>query len=90
MLACMGLTKADAVVLALVLQKKNTVGGDVLCIGAPQTHFSWEWIQESLLPWLAKNHPANLFDLSFPIQPKSKLNKSVPFKEFFFIWGWKI
>ena len=83
----MGLTKADAVVLALVLQQKNTVGGDVLCIGAPETHFSWEWIQWSLLPWLVKNHPSKFVDYSMPIQPKWKLSKSVPFKEFFLIWG---
>ncbi len=87
MLACVGLTKADAVVLAIVLQKSETVGGDVLCIGAPETHFSWEWLQESLFPWLAKNHPSNLFDLSLPNQLRSKLSESVPFKEFFLIWG---
>lgn len=82
----MGLTKADAVVLALVLQQREKVGGDVLCIGAPETHFSWEWIQESLFPWLKKTN-LNLFDFSLPIQLRSNLSKSVPFKEFFLIWG---
>ena len=87
MLASVGLTKADAVVLALVLQNRNTVGGDVLCIGAPETHFSWEWIQESLFPWLAKTTQPIYWSFSLPIQPKSKLSKNVPFKEFFLILG---
>lgn len=87
MISSVGLTKADAVVLALVVQNRNTVGGDVLCIGAPDTHFSWEWIQESLFPWLAKNHPSNLYDLSLSKLPRTKLSESVAFKEFFLIWG---
>lgn len=83
----MGLTKADAVVLALILENSNTAGQNVCCIGAPETHFSWEWIQESLIPWLAKNNNTKILNLRMPSLSKSQMSKSVSFKDFFLLWG---
>lgn len=83
----MGLTKADAVVLALVLQNRNTVIRDVLCLGAPTTHFSYEWIEKQLFPWLKKECPANSVNLSLPFRSNPCNRNSVPFREFFAIWG---
>lgn len=83
----MGLTKADAVVLALVLQNHNTVIRDVLCLGAPTTHFSYEWIEKQLFPWLKENYPSNSINLTLPFRSNSYNRTSIPFRDFFSIWG---
>jgi hypothetical protein len=84
-----GLTKADAVVLALVLQNQDTAIKDVLCIGAPKVHFSYEWIEKSLLPWLKNKYPSAPIHFKAPIRSSFQQRNLVPFKDFFQIWGIK-
>jgi hypothetical protein len=84
-----GLTKADAAVLALVLQNQDTAIKDVLCIGAPKVHFSYEWIEKSLLPWLKNKYPSAPIHFKAPIRSSFEQRNLVPFKDFFQIWGIK-
>ena len=85
----MGLTKADAVVLALVMQSQDTAIEDVLCIGAPKIHFSYEWIEQSLLPWLKNKYPSAPIHFKAPFRSNYERRNLVPFKDFFKIWGIK-
>jgi SAM-dependent methyltransferase len=84
-----GLTKADAVVLALVLQSQDTAIEDVLCIGAPKMHFSYEWIEQSLLPWLKNKYPSAPIRFKAPFRSNYENRNLMPFKDFFLIWGIK-
>ena len=86
----MGLTKSDAVVLALIMQHENVNIENILCIGAPETHFTPEWLQHQLFPWMQENFPKINQNQPVINFAESEYRKSVPFRDFFGIWGKKI
>ena len=85
----MGLTKSDAVALGTILSTSSVNQNSAIILGAPETHFTKEWIQQSLRKYLDILKTSVINKPDYSQLDGYSAGDLIPFKEFFKMWGLK-